>query len=242
MAGFPNVTMLPRHPCHWGDFGHVEATLKGIAAIARAEFVYEYSILLTGQDYPLKSDVEIRSHLQQASGMSFMESKAWPIPDWENGRAIKRIQNFHVHLPFPRWARSLDWPPSKQHLTIPLRRTIPGGLVPHFGSSYWYLHRSCIERIHQFVNATPQYLKFFRRVLIPDECFFQTLLMNSELAPSIVPRTLTYVTWRPPWPGILTIEDLPLLRKSDCLFARKFAPSVDSEILSELDSQIDKPR
>ena len=71
--------------------------------------------------------------------------------------------------------------------------------------------------------------------MIPDECFFQTLLMNSPLASTVTTRTLTHVDWRAPWPGILTMADLPRLRNSECLLARKFDPQIDRVILDELD-------
>jgi|ERR1017187_2504872 hypothetical protein len=232
----PNVKLLPRHKCRWGDFGHVLVSLKGIEEIARLGFACEYAIVLTGQDYPIKSNEMIRRRLKTGAGRSFMEATAWPILNWENGRAIRRIQNYHLHLPFPRWSRSLGWPASRQNIPIPMRRKIPGGLHPHFGSSYWYLHRRCLEYIHDYVRQNPEYVRFFYRVLIPDECFFQTLLMNSAMAGDIEKRTLTYVDWRPPWPGILTVHDLPRLLASDSLFARKFDVKVDSEVLDKLDS------
>ena len=237
--GLPNVMLLPRHPCRWGDFGHVLASLKGIEEIARQGFAFDYAILLTGQDYPIKSNRMIRQRLASFAGRSFMESTAWPIPHWEGGRGIRRIQNYHLHLPFPRWPLKLGWPPSRQHIAIPWRRTIPGGLHPHFGSSYWYLQRRCLQYIHEYVRRHPEYVLFFHKVLIPDECFFQTLLMNSDLADTIERRTLTYVNWRPPWPGILTIQDLPQLQESDCLFARKFETSLDAEVLDRLDAPVE---
>ncbi len=231
----PNVKLLVRHKCRWGDFGHVLASLKGIEEIGRLGFACDYAVVLTGQDYPIKSNEMIRRRLEAAAGRSFMESTAWPIPNWEKGRAIRRIQEYHVHLPFPRWTRSLGWPPMRQHIPIPMRRKIPNGLHPHFGSSYWCLHRRCLEYIHDYVVHHPEYVRFFQHVLSPDECFFQTLLMNSALAETVEKRTLTDIVWRPPWPGIMTVQDLPRLLASDCLFARKFDIKVDSEVLDKLD-------
>jgi hypothetical protein len=236
LGGLPNVTLLQRHKCYWGDFGHVRASLKAINEIAKQGFKYDYAILLTAQDYPIKSDASIQKCLAAAAGKSFIEATAWPIPNWDKGRGIERIEHFHWHLPFPRWARSLGWPPGRQHIAIPTKRSIPNGLHPYFGSSYWYLHRSCLQVIHEYLPSHPEYESFFQRALIPDECFFQTLLMNSKVASSVITRTLTYVVWRPPSPGILTIEDLPGLQQSDCLMARKFDPAVDGRILDLLDS------
>ena len=234
--GKPNIKLLPRHKCRWGDFGHVCVSLKGVEEIARTSFACDYAILLTGQDYPIKSNEMIRQRLKAVAGRSFMESAAWPIPNWEKGRAIRRIENYHLHLPFPRWSRLWGWPPSRQNIPIPMKRKIPGGLHPHFGSSYWYLHRHCLEYIHAYVTKHPEYVRFFKHVLVPDECFFQTLLMNSPLAENIEKRTLTYIDWRPPWPGIMTVADLPRLLASDCLFARKFDLKTDSGVMDLLDS------
>jgi Core-2/I-Branching enzyme len=235
LGSLQNIKLLVRQKCLWGDSGIVRATLNGIQELAQGGFIYDYAVLLTGQDYPIKSDAKIRNRLASAAGGSFMEATAWPIPNWEKGRAIKRIENFHWHLPFPRWTRSLGWPPARQHLAIPMKRKIPGGLHPYFGSSFWYLHRSCLKFIHDYAGQHPEFLEFFHHALIPDESFFQTLLMNSPLAPSVTTRTLTFIEWRPPWPGILTIEDLPKLQQSDCLLARKFDHAVDEEILKQLD-------
>ena len=48
MCRFPNVHFLSRHACHWGAFGHVEATIKGIHAIFERGTTPDYTILLTG--------------------------------------------------------------------------------------------------------------------------------------------------------------------------------------------------
>jgi Core-2/I-Branching enzyme len=234
-AGQPNVRFLKRHKCRWGDAGILHGMIEGIHELARMNFAYDYAIHISGQDYPIKSNAKIRQHLATAAGASFMEATAWPIPNWEKGRAIKRIENFHVHLPVPPWARSLGWQPMWQHLAIPMKRKIPGGLHPHFGSAFWYFHRSCQQQIHEYVTQHPDFLRFFEHVLLPDECFFQTLLMNSNLASTVVCRTLTYVEWRPPWPGVMTLADLPKLHQSECLFARKFAPDIDRQVLDQLD-------
>ena len=235
LAGLANIKLLPRHSCRWGDFGHVRATLKGLAEIARQDFACDYAILLTGQDYPLCSDAGIRRRLAAAAGRSFMEATAWPIPNWEKGRALRRISHYHVHLPVPNWLRRRGWPPSRQHLRIPMNRRVPGGLHPWFGSSYWYLHRNCLRQLWQHWQQSPGLERFFEHVLIPDECFFQTILMNSPLADSVERRTLTRVIWRPPWPGVLTLADLPELLSEDYLFARKFSWPASQPLADRLD-------
>jgi hypothetical protein len=231
-----NVKFLKRFKCRWGNVGSIRGVLGGIGELAKSDFIYDYAIQMSGLDYPIKSNFQIEERLALARGGSFMEASAWPIPNWENGRAIKRIENYFIHLPVPYWLRKIGWQPAWQHLSIPMKRKIPGGLHPHFGSAFWYLHRNCLQYIHEYVMRHPEFVAFFAHTYIPDECFFQTLVMNSPFAATVTTRSLTHCDWRPPWPGIMTLDDLPKLRKSDCLLARKFDPVIDGQVLDELDS------
>ena len=50
---------------------------------------------------------------------------------------------------------------------------------------------------------------------------------------------LRYLDWsREPAPAVLTRDDLPALLGSGKLFARKFDPTVDSEVLDALDRHL----
>jgi len=237
------ITFLPRQKCRWGDTGLVLASLEGIRAIAAGGFVYDYAILLTGADYPIKSDEQIRAALSAANGHSFLEFGRWPIANWEKGKGIRRIHNYHFHPPFPDWLRAYGWQPSWQHITIPARRKLPGSLHPYFGNGFWYLSRACLKYVLDYTAEHPDYIPFFKHVYIPDECFYQCLLMNSPLAPTIQPRSLTYVDWsRKPFPAILNVSDMPRLLQSDCLFARKFDNKVDAAIMDQLDRMLDQPK
>jgi hypothetical protein len=113
-------------------------------------------------------------------------------------------------------------------------------LSPFGGSPYWALARPLVELVHAFVKVRPDVLRFFEHVYIPDEVFFQTVLMNSEQASSIVDDNLRYIDWQArPAPKILTTEDLPALVESRKLFARKFDVEVDAAVLDELDARLD---
>jgi hypothetical protein len=113
VASLPNVQFLPRHVCHWGDFGHVRATLKGIKTLVERSIAFDCAVPLTGQNYPIKSTTTIEETFRAASGASFMDYRAQPWDDWV-GHGLKRIEKRHfdelgqdlAHYPGPQAAQT----------------------------------------------------------------------------------------------------------------------------------------
>jgi hypothetical protein len=125
------------------------------------------------------------------------------------------------------------------HLSLPLRRRIPGGLHPYGGSAYWCLEKTLVHFVHGYLRQNPDYVRFFEHVFVPDELFFQTIIMNSELRDTVENDDLRYLDWsREPAPAVLTRGDLPALLESGQLFARKFDETVDSDVLDALDRRV----
>jgi hypothetical protein len=225
LAGLSGVRFLPRHACHWGGFGHVRASLKGLNEIARIGADPEHVILLSGQDYPIKSNQFIERFLDRGSGKSFFLHFPLPTENWSHG-GLNRFRDWHL--------RTRGF-----HVRVPLRRRIPLDLRPWGGSAYWIVSRNALATITAFVAAHPEYVRFFRHVDIPDELFFQTILLNGPEAPNCVNFRLHYTEWdRIPAPAVLTRDDYEAIAESPCLFARKFDDSVDGEILALIDERL----
>jgi hypothetical protein len=112
------------------------------------------------------------------------------------------------------------------------------GLEPFGGSSYWCLARDCIEYVHRFVHENRAFVNWFKTVDVPDEIFFQTILMNSSLAVNLVNDDLRYMEWPVPdsgSPSILRVEAFERFIRSPKLFARKFDASIDAQVLDRID-------
>jgi hypothetical protein len=228
-----NVNFLKRHRCYWGGFGHVQATIAGIIALFNKNIPFDYAILLTGQDYPIKTNVQISAFLEQNRGKSFMEYFPLPNDNWENG-GLERLEQWHLYT-------------SNRHFVFPknrdffIKRKFPRGFQPFGGSSYWCLSRESIGYLHRFILHNHKFVNFFKYVDVPDEIFFQTILLNSPQAGCIVNDDLRYIEWKDPdsgSPSILVKEDFEKLAKSTKLFARKFDRLVDAEILDQIDQQL----
>lgn len=214
-AQAPNIALLRRHVCHWGRFGHVRASLEGLAWFLERTKA-DYAILLTGQCYPVKTQAEIERDLIDLEGRSILETTAFPKPEWAgwNEGGFRRIDRYYFRLGASR-------PP---HAVKLWRRQLPDGLSPHGGSGYWCLSRAAVEYVLSYIRAHPQILRFFSTTLIPDEMFFQTILANSPLKKDIVSAQIHYTDWSAGGgsPAILNEEMVPAAMVSGAWFARKF--------------------
>jgi hypothetical protein len=228
----PNVHFLPRHRCYYGGFGHVSATLKGIHEIVRRRLPFDYAILLTGQDYPIKSNDQLREFFRHHNGQSFMEHFPLPHQEWESG-GMDRVKYWHLRF-------------GGNYVRLPGRSLI--GLARRFrtlklfgGSAYWCLSRECIEYVYRFVQEEKSYARFFKYVNVPEELFFQTIVLNSHLKQRVVNDDLRFLEWRNPritgGPAILGEADFSKITQSTKLFARKFDMTEDAKILDMIDAE-----
>jgi hypothetical protein len=228
-----NVHFLKRHRCEWGAFGHVAATLEGIGEILKTGTDFDHAILLTGQDYPIKSNRHIRQFFQAHMGQLFLEYFPLPHNEWQN-RGMDRIEAWHWHI----LGRYFKFSPGRR---FPIQRRFPKGLKPFGGSSYWCLTRECIEYIHTFTTQNSAFVNFFKYVEVPDEIFFQTIILNSPFERMAVNDNLRYMEWNDlnsGSPAVLVKTDVEKLRASSKLFARKFDQSVDAQVLDLIDQEL----
>lgn len=227
----PLLQFVKRERCWWASFGIVQATVNLVRALAAMDAYYDYATLLSGSDYPIKSNEEIAHDLDRNRGKEFIESFLLTAPNrWtEDGgysTAPGRVLGRHWHF-------------RSRMIRLPGLRQMPGGLLPYGGSQWWTLSRKAIHHIAGFIERSPRVVSFFRGCFAPDESFIQTVVSNSFLAGAVAGENLRIAIWgrpQPPYPATLTLDDQDFLRTSDKHFARKFDPMVDSRILDVLDS------
>jgi hypothetical protein len=215
------------HRCFWGGFGLVGAAIKGLEHLVATEVPFDYAILLSGQDYPLRSAAAIERFFIEAEGRSYIHYERMPTSFW-NGGGFSRIEKWHLVS-----YRAV-------HLSVPWQRKVPGGLTPYGGEAWWCSSRPLAEHVSRFVSDNPAFVRFFEHALHPSELFFQTIVMNSPFAESIVNDHFRYIDWSSdPGPAILRVSDFGKLTQSNRLFARKFDEAVDAQILDDLDEWVD---
>lgn len=232
------VYLLPKKDCvdvQWAQFSEVKATLNLLNAAISEGGGYSHYFLISGQDFPLKSIGEIVRFLNERKDENFIDCAL-----------IKRFEKRN-DIYFPRmvigkriWQKILKgilvystggW---NQTFSI-IKRLKPANVQYYFGSQWWCLNDAMVKWIYNFLENYPEYIKLFKHSLCPDECFFQTLVMNSPFANTTKPY-LHYIKWEKgkSSPKTLTTIDYEELKKAEKLIARKFDINVDAEIIERL--------
>lgn len=230
----PPILVRPRVRQYWSTYGHVKATLRGIRAVLRTGRSFSHIILLTGQDYPIRSTAEIQRFFADAQGRSYISWSAGAgrqAPDreragnatWTWSGKTGRLLRWHVFL------RGRHWELPKGP------RRLPRGMVAYQGLAYWSLTTEAAAYCLHAVRRHPSLRWFFTFAFGSDEFFFQMLLLASPLRDTLVNEDLRFLNWNGFHPTILGMRDLDSMRASAKLFARKFDAEVDSKVLDALD-------
>jgi hypothetical protein len=223
-SGMSSVTLLRRHTCHWSLFGHVAATLEGMRWASAADC--DYTFLLTGQCYPLKTQSQIRSEVEALEGKSVIRHLPLPRAGWTNG-GFDRVDRVHFRLLGK--LKSVRRP----------KRKPPAGLRLYGGFSYWCLSRACVRHVLSTLDSDPSIRRYFHRTHAPDEMIFHSILASSELASSLIDEAPHYVDWTGggAHPKLLATEDVKPALASGRWFARKFE---DQAVLDVIDAAIER--
>jgi hypothetical protein len=224
-AAAPGAEFVRRHRSPWGSLGHVRGSLEALRAALRTPG-WSHAVLVTGQDYPIRPRGEIAARLAAAGERSFMQWSPLPRADsWQRERGgLDRVERRHVHL-------------RGDVVRLPGRRRPPRGVRLFGGSAYWNLSRAAAEYA---ASTGPGLLREFRWAHVPDELFYQSLLLSSPLADTIESADLRHVEFSGlrARPDVLGLDALPRLRESTALFARKFDLEEHPEILDRIDAQL----
>lgn len=242
LRGRRDVHFVDRVRVHWGFYGHVQATLNGLEQAIERGVAFDHFVLLTGQDYPIKPRASIEAHFARHRGQSFLEWFRLPRADWPHEGGLERIAYRHYRAPW-RSARAPEdrflRAPSPRLPFVP-RRRLPAGFPLYEGSAHWALAREAALYAYHFAATNRWYRGLLKRALIPEEFFFQTVLMNSPHAGSVINDDLYYLDWseRGFHPSVLEPRHLPELAASDALFARKFDAAQSPETLDLVDRDL----
>jgi Core-2/I-Branching enzyme len=227
---YMGAEVLPPRKALWGGYSLVDAELRGMRRLLASSPNWTHYINLSGQDFPLKAQSFIQEFLAAHPDTQFIRhaDQAKVRPDTMN-----RIESLFVERFGRIWRTGIP-------------RGRPVGMVPQIGTQWKIVSRKFCEYVCHDPAVAPQ-RQFYRYSLIPDEAFFQTVLLNGFPKGPVVNDDLRMIDWIPDGtvklrPRTFTTQDAMQLTLSKDLFARKFDASEDTKIFEILEQHLRTPQ
>lgn len=236
LSGRPQVFFVPRHRCWWARIGIVRGTMSLIDALVGSGVTFDYASLLSGACYPIRSNEEIDRFLAEHAGQEHIECFPLDRPNrWSSDGGLStapgRVLRFHLTF-------------RSRIIRTPILRKLPMGYRPFGGGQWWTLSRAAVTHVASVAARHPRLMRFFAHSFAPDESYVQTILGNSEFVGRVTGDDQRLTIWdrpKPPFPAVLRGEDLPLMRASGKLYARKFSDTVDADVYGRIDAELRRP-
>lgn len=224
LADLPNVLFSKRHRCEWGAWGIVAASQSASTLMLSSFPQVRHVYLASGSCMPLRPIKDLKAYLDARPRTDFIESATTADVPWTIGGLD--YERFTLRFPFSwRKNRFLFDRYVEFQRRFKLHRRIPDGIVPHMGSQWWCLTRQTLSAILEDPDRAV-YDRYFKRVWIPDESYFQTLVRLYSQKVESRSLTLSKFDYQGK-PHIFYDDHLQLLRRSDCFVARKIWPNAD---------------
>ena len=226
----PNVFIAPARDMRWASWSLMQARLDGIRELLARPEPWEVLINLSGQDFPLKSQEEIRAFFAANEGRNFLNivepEKVWNDP-------YARIQRIRLEPPFMK----SGWNVPKLRIDRWSRHLGQARYVG--GRPYMALTRSFCQHLIESSHL-PRWVKTLRHGYRPVEVLPHSFIMNSPYADTVENHLLHEEDWSAggSHPKVFTLADRERLERSDKLFARKFDSRQDNEILRVLEKRV----
>lgn len=249
----------------WGDLSLVDAALACMRLML-VSGVTGHAVLLSGQDYPLRSPRYIQDYFDSHQDCNFIN--IYPIPDpkkaSENG-GLERLVSYTFDCKNPKNSRmkAKIQPLSTRLKTIvgfvrllryrrdilPLavklyfkKRTYPASLSKHFNEFWCALNIDAVKKIISSFDENREIREYYKYTHIPDETAFSSILLKDAESEENIKPMCHYIDWdvsNGGSPKTLTELDIPKIKaEMNAKPYIMFARKFDEEskVLDEIES------
>jgi hypothetical protein len=215
---------------------YIDATLILIKQAFQTGF--DYFVLLSGQDLPLRPVEDILSFFKAHSQMNFIDFTQIPNKSlWYDGLGRTEFFSFRFRnrmetlFPFREIQHNMSCKGRILNYLLWIRnfgkthRKFPLSMTPFYSSQWWNITRETMDYILRFLSDNPMYYQYYKHALHPEEMFFQSIVLNSYFKQQTINDNLRYIRWKSgkKHPELIDLDELESLAvTSEKLFARKF--------------------
>jgi hypothetical protein len=233
---------LTREPIRWGDGTYIRALIGSLQQLAAEP--WDWVLVLSGQDYPLRPLDELHRALAAGSASAYSPTTGrWPGPDAPEG-LVERYA-------FRYWWSNRTWPRALRAIarrSAPAVSALSGGRVTiqprprglgpglgvrrrrtifsderpcHMGSDYVAMRRSAADALLRLLHEEPHVLDYFARTFVPSEALLASVLRWLD-ADGVADRNFHFMRFGGRAnPRAITEDDLPELWDLGAIFGRK---------------------
>lgn len=239
---FPNLYIIRKYDIVWGGFNHLAAIIHLLNKALEDKRV-TYIHVISGQDVIVKP-------FENFDNM-FSNSKKIYMTCSEVGKSNPKIQKR-----LERYVLSANMDSRKksvkifnmitfffQYIFVGKRKGIGEFRDIYKGMIWVSMPVEATKYVIQYVNNNINFLREFKHIVIPEEFFFQTILMNSPFKQHVVADNLRYTDWsyrNGSVPAILDETDYRKIKESDSFFARKIDMNISKKLLLSFEAEKDK--
>lgn len=216
-----DVRFIDSIPVWWAGWSHQQAILN--LAQESVKEGADWHVLLSGSDYPLRSNEDIIQELQK--GIEVITLRKGFFPDKPKERVLHYyFDNFDRRN---KNLRSVRYLAMERVLKSVHTRKAPFDNIYH-GTTWWALSNECLSYVIDHLHHHPEMTRFYSNSFCAEESMFHTVVGNSRFN-SRTRSAWIYQDWSVnPGPGPLTMEFLQSMSDQDreqFFFARKFSDS-----------------
>lgn len=237
------VHFIPRMDVKWGGYSVAQCTIN-LLKFATGYGEYAYYHLLSGADLPLKTQDEIHAFFEAEEGKEFIAFDRFKPKDEE----IKRVKRYYFFQDvygrnrknvFCLLLFALDKISVKIQDLLKLDRFKKLHIELQKGPEWFSITHEMAKIV---VEKEAWIKKHFSYTRCCDEVFMQTIVNNSKRKENLYQNgfsketnaCLRKIDWGRGKPYIWTIKEYEELMQSNCLFARKFDPNVNQQIIERI--------
>lgn len=226
-----NIRLLPSRFLMWGGWSLVQVELDAMNYLLQLNNEWSYYINLSGQDFPLLSQGKIQAFFN-GQDTNFIQVKQ--RNEDETRKRAKLQENYYIE-------------DAGEVKMLGDRKAFEAYFSPgikQFGGSQWKMVTREFAAYATSSRLSFEMQEYFRYTFIPDEQFFQTLIMNSPFASKVARKNLRCLRMESDAQKVFyhaatfTMSDIHALFDSEGLFARKFDHDVDADVIEFIENLI----
>lgn len=241
---FSSIYFSNRVRVSWGGFSQIQAEMSLLKQATDTDH-YDYYHLISGADLPIKSQNQIHQFFESIQGLELVQFQQ-PQIDKQKLDRVQRYFPFQEHdIRHSYFLSLIQRTLAKVQRILNVDRTKNSGVKFQMGSN-WF---SITDDFARYILAQfPRYEKYFQYTQCADELFVQTMLINSPFRKRLYhPKfddstygNMRFIVWVNHAPRDLVIDDFESLKSSPLLFAWKFNPDTDNQIIGKVANELAK--